>query len=243
MKTSIFLFFILVWPCLASSAVVDATQPPWNVIGKLRVEAKQSCTATLVSPDTVLTAAHCIYDYKTRSYFSPNKIHFLAGLNAGALVAQSEAMSYTVAAKHLPEGTFDDQALLKDWALVRLRYPVGCMLGHMKPGDHTNSFRRFMIAGYPKSDPSRIHAEQSCKLALPPKKNQMIRIKDCAVEHGDSGAALVGLNGNKATLLGVLSAATNDSKGRFRAFVVPSDAFLKSIKKLPQSCEKLMPEY
>lgn len=228
----------------AQAGVVDATKAPWNVVGKLRVEGVQSCSAALVAPNLILTAGHCIYDRANKSFYAPAKLHFFAGLQGNKLLAQSQAKAYTVATKTLPEGEFDENALLSDWAIVELVYPIGCMLGYMKvtaPLEHLPE--KLIAVGYPQSDASQLHAEDHCEYALEPKAGSMLRLKNCAVEHGDSGGPLLALVGNKARIVGVLSAGTNDSKGRYRAFAVPSDRFSRSIQKASKSCDALRPSF
>ncbi len=236
--------FVFLTPAPSKAAALDASHAPWYVIGKLRVEGVQSCTATLVGPNTVITAAHCIYNRQTKRYFAPKTIHFLAGVQDKTLVAQSTAISYSVAAKHLPEGQFDEQALLTDWALIKLKEPIGCMLGSLKTG-HASEYAKHSLvaAGYPMSNPSQLIAETQCQFALQPSKGKMLRLKDCGVEHGDSGAALIATEGNVARVLGIISAGTNDSKGRYRAFAVPSEQFQKHIEKAKVSCDSLTPSY
>jgi protease YdgD len=230
-------------PFLQASPI-NATQAPWYVIGKLRVTGQQSCTATLVGPNTIITAAHCIYNRKTKAYFQPSDIHFLAGAQQKTLVAQSVATSYTVATKHLPEGQFDEKALLTDWALVTLKEPIGCMLGALKIAAPEQATKhKLMTAGYPMSDSSQLNAATQCLFALPPKRGSMIRLKNCALEHGDSGAALLATHDKKTRIIGVISAGTNDSKGRYRTFAVPSDQFQKHINKVQFSCNSLQPKY
>jgi protease YdgD len=45
---------------------VDVTQYPWSAIGKFYNETGGACTAVIVGHDKVLTAAHCVYNFRTR---------------------------------------------------------------------------------------------------------------------------------------------------------------------------------
>lgn len=38
-----------------------------------------TCTGTMIAPNVVLTAAHCIYDKKTKDIIKPNKVSFIPG--------------------------------------------------------------------------------------------------------------------------------------------------------------------
>lgn len=62
---------------------VEADGPPWDAVGQVNVAGYRRvsrCTGTLVAPDMVITAAHCIVDAAKRAPFPPQNIHFLAGL-------------------------------------------------------------------------------------------------------------------------------------------------------------------
>jgi protease YdgD len=57
--------------------------PAWQAIGQVNVAGyrrKQQCTGTLIAPDRVVTAAHCLRKERERSAFPPNDIHFVAGV-------------------------------------------------------------------------------------------------------------------------------------------------------------------
>jgi protease YdgD len=48
---------------------VDADAPPWRGVGKIQAttgDLHTSCTGALVAPAVVLTAAHCVYNIRTR---------------------------------------------------------------------------------------------------------------------------------------------------------------------------------
>jgi protease YdgD len=51
---------------------VDPEIVPWRAVGKLQASSmnlRESCTATLVGPSTVVTAAHCLFNRRTQHSF------------------------------------------------------------------------------------------------------------------------------------------------------------------------------
>jgi V8-like Glu-specific endopeptidase len=61
---------------------VDPDVGPWRAVGKLQaasIDFRTVCTATLVGPSTVVTAAHCLFNRRVRRYFRPESLHFLIG--------------------------------------------------------------------------------------------------------------------------------------------------------------------
>ena len=51
---------------------IDLDAVPWRAVGKLQaasINLRASCTATLVGPSTVVTAAHCVFNRRTQRNF------------------------------------------------------------------------------------------------------------------------------------------------------------------------------
>src|SRR5258707_1127119 len=77
-------------------AAVDAARPPWRALGRLQTEQGSRCTGFLIGPNTVLTAAHCLFDRRTRHYARPSSVHFLAGYAFGAYAGHALARSFAI---------------------------------------------------------------------------------------------------------------------------------------------------
>ena len=63
---------------------VDPTRPPWNAIAKVQSNIGTRCTGALIAPSTVLTAAHCLYNFRTRALLQAVSLHVLFGYARGA---------------------------------------------------------------------------------------------------------------------------------------------------------------
>ncbi len=66
---------------------VDVTAYPWSAVGKFNNSAGGSCTAVAISPTEVLTAAHCIFNRRTRRFLLAGSLHVLFGYERGKYIA------------------------------------------------------------------------------------------------------------------------------------------------------------
>ena len=56
---------------------VDADVFPWSSVGKIYNSARSSCTGSVIAPDKVLTAAHCLFNRATSRFLQPDALQFL----------------------------------------------------------------------------------------------------------------------------------------------------------------------
>ena len=73
---------------------VDALEAPWSSLGKLQAAVggtRATCTAAMIGKRTVLSAAHCLVNGRTKHYFLPSSLHFVAGLTGGKFTAAAVA--------------------------------------------------------------------------------------------------------------------------------------------------------
>ena len=68
---------------------VDEQRYPWSSIGKLFNETGGSCSGVLISRDKILTAAHCLFNYRTRRFIRRGALHFLVGYRTGRYSAHA----------------------------------------------------------------------------------------------------------------------------------------------------------
>ena len=64
---------------------VDAEVFSWSSVGKIYNSARSSCTGSVIAPDKVLTAAHCLFNRATSLLPPTGRITFYPGLQGGRI--------------------------------------------------------------------------------------------------------------------------------------------------------------
>ena len=190
---------------LPSSAVAELRvipseeQSAWDAVGRLNtggLDATGGCTATLVAPDIILTAAHCVRNAKPD--FS--NYRFVAGWNRGAYAAIAEIKDGFIHPKNVP-GPLSYESVFADIAVLRLTGPLS--IQPMPIGSLPEAEIPLSILGYRHRS---IHAptlQVGC--AHSDFRTHVVSVA-CIVVGGNSGAPLVDMTPLGPRLVGVISA-------------------------------------
>ena len=96
----------------------------WQAVGRLDMENFGFCTATLITSDTILTAAHGVFDKKTGKPVPPERMTFRAGLRNGTAVAKRVVTQVEAHPGYDPFRETDIENIRHDVALLRLAQPI-----------------------------------------------------------------------------------------------------------------------
>lgn len=211
MPKSVRLFSLLAGGVILSG-ISSAGATDWPAIGRLD-SGKSVCSAVLIAPDRVLTAAHCV-SLSDGTPFPAGSIVFRAGRSQGTEVAQSVAGRVVLHPDYRP-GAEAKSRLASDIALVELltplRVPPIPAEEALLPPDEMTAIT------YSRQQPEEPPQVLSCPLL---RRSLGALLIDCAVTGGASGAPLIAGPFGAERLVGIV-VARGEAQGRGIAFAVP----------------------
>ncbi|GEO80687.1 trypsin-like serine peptidase [Pararhodospirillum oryzae] len=168
---------------------VDASTWPWVAVGRVNRSDGSFCTGTLVAPDKVVTAAHCLWNRRTQNWMPASGLTFVAGYQRGAWVEHAAVARAHPSPTYRPNPSGKTTQPALDWAVLDLAHPLDGSLGHF--GTRPNPLRGLPLVqvGY-SSDRRHVQtANIGCHLLGQDKSGTLLH--DCDTVSGDSGSPLV----------------------------------------------------
>lgn len=156
----------------------------WQSVGRLDIKGKGYCTGTLIAPDLVLTAAHCVYNGDR--LIEPQEMTFKAGLTNGQVSAKRVVSQIEAHAGYSPKRGHNIENIRHDLALVRLAKPI--------PTSELDPFAVFSgimpngpvsVVSYGQGRSDVLSRQNECQVLG---RQQRLIALDCDVTFGSSGA-------------------------------------------------------
>lgn len=209
----------------------DSVAWPWAAIGRLNRASGGFCTATLVGPRHVLTAAHCLFDRLGRRIAAKN-IHFVAGYRRGDYLAHSVARDLIVPADYRPESALESKALANDWAVVVLRDPVAIQPIPVRvfEGDGGQDAGMVLRAGYGQDRAHLLSVHEGCRITGRSARGRLF-LHSCDATHGDSGSPLLLQTPAGIALIGI-EVGLGNAGGTEHGLAVPAERFEPALRSI-----------
>jgi len=191
-------------------------------VGIASVAVRYACSGAVIGSNEFITAAHCLYNGKTKLFFPAGSVHFLLGYTGGKYHAHRVASRYTIpsAFDHsLYSYPPDEEKLLvsarHDWAIVFVDEPFPTDVKPLRLATATPPLGTAVrIAGYPIERPYKITADLHCRVLQVWSDEKMIS-HDCVTHQGDSGGPLLSIE-DEGLILGVNVLAPNLMRTNFQ---------------------------
>lgn len=174
---------------------LDPDKLPWRAVGKLQVASpnvRQFCTATLVGPSTVLTAAHCAFNPLTQRYWLPGSLHFLIGYDGNRYTGHGVGAKLETGLGFDPSRR--SETIGSDWALISLDARLGSS-DRILPMIHEvpEIGSTIMLGGYQQDHPLVLMADTDCRIVgrVTNSAGRLLVRHNCTGTRGVSGAPLL----------------------------------------------------
>lgn len=175
----------------------------WQAVGRLDTGAS-FCSATLIAPDLVLTAAHCLYHPDTNQRFAPGDLVFSAGLRNGRAEAvrsirrMVELPGYAVARGE------EIEMIGRDLALLELQHPIAVAAISPIPAGLTGLGNEpVTVVSYGADREAHASIEEGCDILA---RSGSVRSLSCEVVSGASGSPVLRVIDGRTEVIAVMSA-------------------------------------
>lgn len=202
----------------------------WAAVGRIDLGSKGFCSGTLIAPDVVLTAAHCLYDKATGAPFQPSDLTFLAGWRDGRAEARREGAMILPHPDYRPgldEGSKAHRDQIgSDLGLIKLAEPI--LLPSITPaatGSFPRGGDRVEIVSYARDRSEAASMQDACTVLG---TEGPIALLDCPSDFGASGAPVFRDTAYGSEVVSVISAGA-EMNGKPIAIAVPVDGVLSGL--------------
>ncbi|MDC0658686.1 trypsin-like serine protease [Leisingera sp. SS27] len=176
----------------------------WEAVGRLDVNGEGFCTGALIAPDLVLTAAHCLYDSRTKAPIDPTRIEFLAGWRNGRASAYRSVRRAVQHPSYVYDGELSTGRVRNDIALLQLQRPIRNTT--VTPFETEYRPRKGAKIGVVSYAHDRSEAPSLQEVCAVKARQQGVLVMSCDVDFGSSGAPVFSFENGTPRIVSVISA-------------------------------------
>lgn len=188
-----------------NSALVGLTRveqaSPWKAVGRLDVGGG-FCTATLIAPDLVLTAAHCTYR-EDGTAIAAKELTFRAGFRKGRVEAERNVIQIARPEAYQYQGDDVVARIANDVALLRLSIPIAThVINPFVVEPRILRQGEVSVVSYGRGREDLPSFQDTCSVL---QSFNGVMAMDCNVTFGSSGAPVFRRDGERIRIASIIS--------------------------------------
>lgn len=200
----------------------------WQAVGRLDANKTGYCTATLIAPELILTAAHCVYSAKTGTMLNPEDLTFRAGLRHGTTAAERKIAQIEAHAGYDPKAGTTAENIRHDVALLRLAEPIPThVLDPFVLYDGRFTRGPVSVVSYGRGRNELPSRQSVCQMF---DQYQGVVLMDCDVTFGSSGAPVFSHRNGRGQIVSVIS-SVGQYQGRKVSFGMTLPGLVADLKR------------
>lgn len=178
----------------------------WEAVGRLDFDGQGFCSAVLIAPDILMTAAHCLVDAATGARRDVEAMTFRAGWRDGDAVATRRLRHAIVPEAYLEAAEDDVEKVRHDIGLLRLANPIpASTAAPYRVAELPGTGGTVTVVSYGIGRSNAASRQSGCRVLA---TNGMLAAFDCNGVPGSSGAPVFAAGAHHPVVVSLISSGT-----------------------------------